>query len=233
MAYMNVDFLKMRQFNTLNSRIDMHMHTTWTDGKNSMQEMVSKAIENGLSQIAITEHIREQSNYYSDYISEAQAIKKKASIDFFFGFESKIKSVLGDLDISDAAMKAADIIVASVHRIPYGGEYLYPKEISYDDLCDLEREMSISVIRKNEGRIILGHCGGMSIAAYGKFPEDYFRDIIIECVKYNAVFEFNYKYHHIYENLLKDLLLEFNPYVSVGSDAHDVGMVSKRSFINE
>src|SRR5690606_27628689 len=35
---------------------DLHMHTTWSDGANSLEEMVDAAIERGYKYIAITDH---------------------------------------------------------------------------------------------------------------------------------------------------------------------------------
>ena len=61
-------FLRMKDFNIYNSRIDMHMHTVWTDGKDTIIDMVKQADINRLTSIAITDHIRKKSDYYPIYL---------------------------------------------------------------------------------------------------------------------------------------------------------------------
>ena len=224
-------FQRMQEFNSYNSKIDMHMHTDWTDGNNTLLEMVDQAIRNRLNMVAITDHIREQSEYFSDYINEINIIQNDSNIKIYSGFEAKILDMYGNIDISQKALSMADIIIASVHRIPYGGKYHLPKELSYERLADLELKLALSVIKKRKINVI-GHSGGMSISAYGQFPEEYFEKIISECAVNDVAFEFNYKYHQVYEGILRKMLFKYNPYVSVGSDAHEAGKISSRSFCN-
>ena len=222
-------FIKMRDLDAYNSRMDFHMHTNWTDGDNTVSEMINQSEMNGLTGIAITDHIRRESDYYPDYI---ESIKKNAhytKVNVLCGFEAKILNSMGDIDIPERAYNQADIVVASVHRIPWGEKYISPKEIEYKELIDIELELALSVIYNKKVNVI-GHSGGMSISVYGAFPEEYFERIIAECEKQNVAFEFNYKYHSKYENVLKELLYKYNPYVSLGSDAHTLDRISNRSF---
>jgi histidinol phosphatase-like PHP family hydrolase len=53
-----------------NIKIDMHMHTNFTDGKHSVEEMVKAADTIGLKKIAITEHVRRDSKWIDKYIKE-------------------------------------------------------------------------------------------------------------------------------------------------------------------
>lgn len=223
-------FKRMRELNRYNSRMDMHMHTDWTDGNNTLFQMIDRADANGMGAIAITDHIRRESDYFFDYLNEISAIIPKYKMRIYSGFETKILDIYGNVDISQEAVDKADIIIGSVHRVPYREEYTLPKEIPYDELIKIELELSLSAIKNSKKINVLGHSGGMSISAYGRFPNVFFDKIICECAKNDIAFEFNYKYHRIYENELKELLFQYNPYVSVGSDAHSVDVVSSRSF---
>lgn len=222
-------FIKMRELQAYNSRMDLHMHTNWTDGENTISEMIKKADLNGLTRIAITDHIRRESDYYSDYIESVKKVSQDFNLDVYCGFEAKILNSEGDIDIPEMAYNQADIVVASVHRIPWGEKYINPKEINHKELIDIELELALSAICNKRVNVI-GHSGGMSISTYGTFPEEYFERIIVECERQNVAFEFNYKYHSKYENVLKELLYKYNPYVSLGSDAHNLDRISNRSF---
>ena len=225
-------FKRMREFDSYNSKIDMHMHTNWTDGKNSLFQMMDQANINKMNMIAITDHIRKESDYFWDYISEINKVKNKYHMRIYSGFEAKILDVYGNIDISNVAVDMADIIVASVHRISYMGKFQLPKEFSFEELAQQELNFSLSAIRNSKKINVIGHSGGMSISTYGKFPEEYFENIVYECAKNDIAFEFNYKYHQVFEKILKQMLFEYNPYVSVGSDAHEVNKISDRSFFN-
>lgn len=224
-------FKKMTELSVENSCIDMHMHTTWTDGKNTLQEMVIQAEKNGLAEIAITDHIRMESDYYSDYFLELKKIREEHDIKIYTGFEAKIKNIDGEVDIPNDVAKKADFVIASVHRLPVGDVFKYPKNFQYDDLAQLEKQLSIKAIQRGNNIDVLGHCGGMTLATYGKYPLQFFDEIIRACKEYHVVFEFNYKYHYRYEEAIKNLLYIYNPYVSVGSDAHNIYKISKRSFV--
>ncbi len=224
-------FYKMRDLSQENSRIDMHMHTNWTDGKNTSLEMILKAKQNALSSVAITDHIREKSDYYDDYLKELSKISDQMHFCVQAGFEAKIKDLSGEVDISDDAADKADFVVASVHRLPTENGYKYPKDFSKDDLALLEKNLALAAIGNGNKISVMGHCGGMSIATFGAFPIDYFEEVICACKEKEVAFEFNYKYHHDYEIVLKELLYRYNPYVSVGSDAHEVDKIADRSFV--
>ncbi|MCR5591997.1 MAG: PHP domain-containing protein [Lachnospiraceae bacterium] len=227
-------FLRMSELTPDNSRMDMHMHTTWTDGARCVSEMISTAEENGLLAIAVTDHIRKESDYYPEYLKEISAWRETAGIAVFSGFEAKIMNMDGEIDIPEDAARSADIVIASVHRIPMNGTFVKPRELDYDLLAATERDLALAAIRRSadDGTVnVLGHCGGMTISAYGKFPEDYFEAVIRQCSACGVAFEYNYKYHGKYERQIKELLEKYDPYVSAGSDAHDTEEICDRSFI--
>jgi len=103
-------------------RGDMHMHTTWSDGAQSLEEMVNKVRKKGYEYIAITDH----SKYLrvANGLNEARLKKqheeimklneKYNDIHIFSGVEMDI---LPDatLDFSDDFLKEIDFVIASIH----------------------------------------------------------------------------------------------------------------------
>ena len=103
-------------------RGDLHMHTTWTDGKYSAEEMVEAARKRGYKYVAITDHSKSLgvAGGLSDedllkHTDECRALDAKFSdIRVLAGTEVDIRQD-GTLDYSDELLGKLDFVVASVH----------------------------------------------------------------------------------------------------------------------
>jgi DNA polymerase (family 10) len=103
-------------------RGDLHAHSQWSDGGNTIEEMVAAAKKRGYSYIAITDH--SQSLRVARGLSIADLKKKKAQIDkanknfpglrILYGTEVEIDS-WGSIDYKDGVLKDFDIVVAAIH----------------------------------------------------------------------------------------------------------------------
>ncbi|WDF04158.1 DNA polymerase/3'-5' exonuclease PolX [Shouchella hunanensis] len=101
---------------------DLHMHTTWSDGAQSFEEMAEAAKEKGYHHIAITDH--------SHYLKVAngltverlkaqhQAIRdwneRHTDFSIFTGIEMDILPN-GSLDYEDDVLASIDFVIASIH----------------------------------------------------------------------------------------------------------------------
>ncbi|MFC4388274.1 DNA polymerase/3'-5' exonuclease PolX [Gracilibacillus marinus] len=101
---------------------DLHMHTTWSDGAQSVEEMVNRAIEKGYDYIAITDHSKflKVANGLNEERLRKQAKEideineKYPSIHIFKGVEMDILPD-GSLDFSDDFLQHMDFVIASIH----------------------------------------------------------------------------------------------------------------------
>ena len=103
-------------------RGDLHVHSTWSDGGNSIREMAEAAQKRGYAYIAVTDH--SQSLKIARGLSAADLKKKKKEIEsvnkdlknfrVLFGTEVDIDSD-GGLDYKDEILKEFDVVVAAVH----------------------------------------------------------------------------------------------------------------------
>jgi putative hydrolase len=208
---------------------DLHIHSAWSDGANSIAEIVQEARLKNLKIIAITDHVRRESTYFTDYCAEIRKMGDSA-LPILIGFEAKIRNFQGDLDVSSEVRKRSDIQIGSVHRFPWGRKLLSPKDLGKRACQEVEIELSIAAIKKQQMGI-LGHPGGMSLKEFGEFPMDFFLEIITECSRNDIVFELNSTYHAGIYGDLQPMLQEYNPYVSFGSDAHTLEEIGKWSTI--
>jgi DNA polymerase (family X) len=102
---------------------DLHMHTTWSDGKLSIREMVELAKAHGRKYIVITDHSRSlgvANGLTVDRLLEQQAeirridAEMNGSIRVFHGTEMEITAD-GHLDFPDDVLAQLDFVIASVH----------------------------------------------------------------------------------------------------------------------
>ncbi len=104
-------------------RGDVHMHTTASDGRNSIREMAEAAHARGLSYIAITDHSK--SLVIANGLDEARALEHigniravdremEGRIRVFAGIEVDILAD-GALDLDDEVLARMDVVVASIH----------------------------------------------------------------------------------------------------------------------
>ena len=216
---MDFEFIRYNKIDNQYIRTDLHIHSTWTDGADSIVDIIEQAKERNLHTIAITDHIRTDSTYLEKSVEEIQKLRKTSNIKILTGFEAKVNNFQGEVDVSVLNKNIADIKIASVHRFPIGRKLYNANLFSKKIAQEIELELSIAGIKKAEFDI-LGHPGGMSIRSFGEFPLAYFEEIIIECNKNNIVFELNSTYHSRIINDLKPILAKHNPLITFGSDAH-------------
>ncbi len=103
-------------------RGDLHMHTIYSDGACSIEEMVKRAIELGYEYIAITDHSKRLSvangldeKRLLEQFDEIERLKKKyPQIKILKGAEVDILED-GSLDFSDEVLKRLDIVVGAIH----------------------------------------------------------------------------------------------------------------------
>jgi DNA polymerase (family X) len=101
---------------------DLHMHTTESDGRESLETMVAAARARGLEYIAITDH--SQSLSMANGLDETRAMasaerirnysKTQKGITVLAGIECDILAD-GSMDLADDCLASLDIVVASVH----------------------------------------------------------------------------------------------------------------------
>jgi DNA polymerase (family 10) len=104
-------------------RGDLHMHTVYTDGADTIEAMAQAAIDRGLEYIAITDHSKRVS--VARGLDDQRLLEQWASIDRIRPkFQDRLQLLKGvecdiledgSLDLSDETLAQADWVTASVH----------------------------------------------------------------------------------------------------------------------
>ena len=93
---------------------DLHMHTDWSDGRATLEEMVLAAKERGHRYIAICDHARRLRDGRLEAQTEAIKALNVPGITVLAGIEVDIRAD-GSLDMDDATLAARDWVMASIH----------------------------------------------------------------------------------------------------------------------
>lgn len=101
---------------------DLHLHSNYSDGKSSIEELAAAAKQRGYAYIAITDHVG--ALQIANAIDEQKLLEqiafirtlneKEKDIHIFAGAEVNI-DLEGNLDLSEAVLSHLDIVIGSIH----------------------------------------------------------------------------------------------------------------------
>ncbi|WKV08332.1 DNA polymerase/3'-5' exonuclease PolX [Thermoanaerobacterium sp. CMT5567-10] len=160
-----------------------HVHTIYSDGANTLSEMVNAARDRGYKIIGITDHSK--SAFYANGLKEEDILRqldeidelnhKYADIKILKGIESDILRD-GSLDYDEDILRRFDFVIASVHS---------NFKMSKDDMT----ERMIKAI-KNRYTKIIGHLTGRLLLARDGYDLDVYK-VIDSAAEYGKIIEIN------------------------------------------
>jgi len=197
-----------------NIQADLHMHTTWSDGKLSVQQMAEEAIKRGRKYIVITDHSR--SLGIANGLSIEQLLEQQEEVrtvndnfgnDFhvFHGTEMDINAD-GSLDYPDEVLEQLDFVIASLH-------------VSLrQDRTKITQRLLNAI--KNPHVDLIGHPRAQLIPS--REPVDADMDAVFEAAaEHNTALEINANPHRLdLEAQYARRAVEMGIYLSINTDAH-------------
>jgi DNA polymerase (family 10) len=164
-------------------RGDIHMHTTETDGKATLREMVEAAAALGYEYIAITDHSKALA--MANGLDEARVVafakqvrelnKEGLPLRVFSGLECDIMRD-GAMDISEDALAELDMVIGSVH--------------SFFNLESEEMTARLMKALESPSLRILGHVTGRLLLSRDSYPFDFER-VAAQAAERKVWFEIN------------------------------------------
>lgn len=197
---------------------DLHMHTRWSDGKHSIEEMGKYAVGLGRKYIGISDHT--YSLKVARGISEVDALQQIEEIHALKLKGIKVLSSIeveilkdGTLDFSDATLSKFDYVIAGIHTHLQQGQAEMRTRI--------EKALSnpyVNIFAHPTGRLL----GRPGVLFSSREPCSVpFYDILDICEKNNVVLElncfperFDVSVEHFEE------IIDSSVFVSVGTDSH-------------
>ncbi len=190
-----------------------HVHTKYSDGKHSLEEMAKHCKELGYEYLGISDH--SQTAVYAKGLKPERVFEQFAEIDklnqelapfkIFKGIESDI---LGDgsLDYEEEILKQFDFVIASVHQ----------------NLKMNEEKATARLLKaiENPYTTILGHMTGRLLLSREGYPLDT-KKIIDACAANNVIIELNaHPYRLDIDWRWIPYALEKGVMISINPDAH-------------
>ncbi|MBK7887989.1 MAG: DNA polymerase/3'-5' exonuclease PolX [Bacteroidetes bacterium] len=193
----------------------LHNHSTYSDGKNTLEEMAIACRDKGYQYLGISDHSK--TAFYAGGLSIERVIAqqeeiailntKLAPFRIFSGIESDILAD-GSLDYPDEILSRFDFIVASVHS---------------GLRMDSEKATArlLKAIR-NPYTTILGHPTGRLLLAREGYPINY-EEILKACAEENVVVELNaHPYRLDLDWRWIDYAVQLGLKISINPDAHSI-----------
>lgn len=204
-------------------RINLHIHSNFSDGKNSIRQIVERALKANLDFIAITDHFTDS---WKEWVSN---LKDWDKITEYLADIALCQNYLRDIKKKLTVLKGLEVDLSSSEQ--------FIKKIKPDefDLILFEYLQSVEGIAyvKNIVNFWEGTLKNKSkfpILGLAHFDPSYFLydnlDILVSFLKeYNLYFEFNPSYPNFYgrkNQIFFDKLREANIPVAIGCDSHSI-----------
>lgn len=135
---------------------DLHVHTSWSDGFNTIEEMAAAAKERGYSYLAITDHTRSLS--VANGLDEERLRRQLEEIDrlnkeldglqLLAGMELEILPKKS-LDFDDRILSEMDVVIASVHS-----GFKQDRETLTERIIEAMKNEHVDIIGHPTGRLI-------------------------------------------------------------------------------
>jgi histidinol phosphatase-like PHP family hydrolase len=197
----------------MNLKEDYHVHTNYNDHSDSnltVKNVVIEAERKGLEIIALTEHVRESSEWIHNYLNDIANCKKKTKVKVIPGFEAKILSD-GNIDCREDIARDY-FIIASFHT-----KY-YDKAIWINALKKVIENKYVNVI---------GHLAPESSFQINIEEIEEFAKLLS---KHDKIVEVNAKYKRPPENWVK-IFIKRGVRFHLGSDAHSLSEIGNYASI--
>ncbi|MFE4704689.1 DNA polymerase/3'-5' exonuclease PolX [Peribacillus simplex] len=135
---------------------DLHMHTTWSDGAHTIEEMIKACRAKGYRYMAITDHsqyLKVANGLTVERLREQKRIihelnEKYADFTVLSGIEMDILPD-GTLDYDDELLAEMDLVIASIHS-----SFSQPRETIMERLKTALNNPHVDIIAHPTGRII-------------------------------------------------------------------------------
>lgn len=96
---------------------DMHVYSTFSDGRNTIEENVAEAERIGLTELACVDHVRADTKWVPAYVAAVRAGREQTPIVLHCAVEAKILDIYGCLDLP-AELEGVDAVYAVSHQAP-------------------------------------------------------------------------------------------------------------------
>ena len=205
-------------------RGDLHVHTDWSDGKATLEQMVATARERGYEYLNITDHSPSvgfgmglDAGRLHAQIERVRALAEALAPEFTLLVGAEVDILRdGSLDYSDELLAQLDVVVASVH--------------ASHRLSAADQTKRICAALENPHVHVLGHPTGRLIGRRDPNPLD-IETVVAKAVETGTALEVSSQPHRLdLSDVHVRLAVEAGAWLSVDTDAHSVAALGYLPF---
>jgi len=216
---------------------DYHVHTNYSDGRATLEEMASAAFKKGLREIAVTDHgpaniVGIKSPEILLRIKErTERLNSNFGTKFrvLVGVEADVISCDGDIDVPEDIYRQLDLLLVGLHphvfpktvgagvKIVFGNKLAGISDAVWNKMVEVNTKALVAAVR-NHNADIAAHPGlGMPVN---------FREVARACADTGCAFEINTGHNHLSPSQVRIAAEERAPII-VNSDAHYTASVGE------
>ncbi len=147
---------------------DMHVHSTFSDGKGRIEDNIAAAEALGLTDLGCVDHVRVSTDWVPDYLAAVTRLRRETQVRLRCGIEAKLLDTTGALDLPDG-IEGVDAIYAADHQVPLAEGPTHPREVRERiEAGDLDPQAVIDAILQATARaldrpqrVVIAHFGSI------------------------------------------------------------------------
>jgi putative hydrolase len=144
-------------------REDMHVHSTFSDGRGTLRENIAAAVNAGVERLGCVDHVRRDSDWVPRFVAEIRAAQRLTSVELRIGVEAKFLDGYGALDVPDD-LPGVDRVYAADHQVPLGDACFSPRQVrawlthgNLEPATVIDALVDTTLIAASHHRLVVAH----------------------------------------------------------------------------
>jgi putative hydrolase len=223
----------------MNLRQDMHVHSTFSDGRDAIEDNVAQAERLGLTALGYVDHFRADTAWVPEYAAAVRRVRVTTGVRLVCSIEAKLLDTTGALDLP-AALDGVEAIFAADHQVPLEDGPAHPREVRERlQRGDLRTEAVLEAIVTATARsldrahpVVIAHLFsvlpkiGLEEAAV---PEDLLRHLASECKRTGQSVEISERWRCPSARTLRPFA-EYGVPIVLSTDSHSSETIGRYAY---
>lgn len=108
---------------------DMQVHSTFSDGTDTVADNVAEAEAVGLTELTCVDHVRRETDWVPEYVAEVARVARETPVRLRCGIEAKLLDTSGRLDLPERGLDGVEWVYAADHQVPMDDGVHHPDEV--------------------------------------------------------------------------------------------------------
>jgi putative hydrolase len=205
------------------TRMDFHIHSDYSDGSASLEEIVTEALRGRLEAVGIVDHVRGDADWLADRQRRIDGLRGEYGdeIEIFSGIEVKVNDEAGALNLLPSAAEKVDYVVASFHGVPKAVEERAAGSAG-KALVDWWHDCLRLLLKGGHGAQIVGHPDRILVDRSLSLETSRLERLVEEAASSSVFLEWNPASSYPVQPFSSALSERDTGNITYGSDAHSI-----------